>query len=64
MFSRITAQQHPDRPAIVMASTGQIITHAEHEAGANRLAHALRRHGLGKGDHFALFMENNNKFLY
>lgn len=63
MFSRITAQQHPDRPAIVMASTGQIITHAEHEAGANRLAHALRRHGLGKGDHFALFMENNNKFL-
>ncbi len=63
MFTRSTAQEHPDRPAIIMASTGQVITHAEHEAGANRLAHALRRHGLQKGDHFALFMENNNKFL-
>jgi long-chain acyl-CoA synthetase len=63
MFTRSTAQEHPDRAAIIMASTGQVITHAEHEAGANRLAHALRRHGLQKGDHFALFMENNNKFL-
>ncbi len=63
MFTRSTAQEHPDRPAIIMASTGQVITHAEHEAGANRLAHALRRHGLQKGDHYALFMENNNKFL-
>ena len=63
MFTRNTAQEHPDRPAIIMASSGQVITHAEHEAGANRLAHALRRHGLQKGDHYALFMENNNKFL-
>ena len=63
MFTRSTAQEHPARAAIIMASTGQVITHAEHEAGANRLAHALRRHGLQKGDHFALFMENNNKFL-
>ncbi len=63
MFTRSTAQEHPDRAAIIMASTGQVITHAEHEAGANRLAHALRRHGLQKGDHYALFMENNNKFL-
>lgn len=63
MFTRSTAQQYPDRAAIIMASTGQVITHAEHEAGANRLAHALRRHGLQKGDHYALYMENNNKFL-
>ena len=63
MFTRSTAKEHPDRPAIIMASNGQVITHAEHEAGANRLAHALRRHGLQKGDHYALFMENNNKFL-
>lgn len=63
MFSRSTAQQHPDRPAIIMASTGQVITHAQHESRANQLAHALRRHGLTKGDHFALFMENNNVFL-
>jgi len=63
MFSRATAQATPNHPAIIMASTGKVITHGELEARANQLAHALRSEGLGRGDHFALFMENNDKFL-
>jgi long-chain acyl-CoA synthetase len=63
MFSRATAQATPNHPAIIMASTGKVITHGELEARANQLAHALRNEGLGRGDHFALFMENNDKFL-
>ena len=46
-----------------MASTGKVITHGELEARANQIAHALRAEGLRKGEHFALFMENNDAFL-
>ena len=46
-----------------MGSTGETVTYAEYEARANRLAHLFRRHGLVKGDHIAVFMENNSRFL-
>ena len=46
-----------------MASTGEEVTHAELEARANRLAHALRDHGLAPGDHYSIFMENNDRYL-
>ena len=46
-----------------MASTGEEVTHAELEARANRLAHAFRDHGLGPGDHYSIFMENNDRYL-
>jgi len=63
MFSRATALATPNHPAIIMGSTGKIITHGELEARANQIAHALRAEGLRKGEHFALFMENNDAFL-
>jgi len=56
-------KQHPDRPAFIMASTGEEVTHAELEARANRLAHALRDHGLDPGGHYSIFMENNDRYL-
>ena len=46
-----------------MASTGEEVTHAELEARANRLAHALRDHGLAPGDHYSILMENNDRYL-
>jgi long-chain acyl-CoA synthetase len=63
VFSRSTALATPNHPAIIMASSGKVITHGEHEARANQLAHTFRREGLRIGDHFALFMENNDKFI-
>ena len=63
MFARKFALSTPDHPAFIMASTGEVVTHAEYDARANRLAHLLRSVGLKKGDHYALFMENNNRFL-
>lgn len=63
MFSRTTALATPQHPAIIMATSGKVITHGELEARANQIAHALRAVGLNKGDHFALFMENNDAFL-
>ena len=55
--------QHPERAAFIMANTGETVTYAEYEARANRLAHLLRSEGLRRLDHYAMFMENNNRFL-
>ena len=63
MYATEIAQQHPDRPAFVMASTGQTVTYREHEQRCNRLAHLLRAHGLSRLDHYSIFMENNDRYL-
>ncbi|HEV2370412.1 MAG TPA: AMP-binding protein, partial [Acidimicrobiales bacterium] len=39
------------------------MTFAEYEARSNRLAQFFRDHGLRRGDHVALFMENNPRYL-
>ncbi|NIP15051.1 MAG: AMP-binding protein, partial [Pseudomonadales bacterium] len=55
--------EHADRPAVVMASSGEIITYGELEARTNQLAHLLRNHGLKRLDHYAIFMENNSRYV-
>jgi len=55
--------QHPERAAFIMASTGETVTYAELEARSNRLAHLLRAQGLKRLDHYAIFMENNARYL-
>jgi acyl-CoA synthetase (AMP-forming)/AMP-acid ligase II len=57
------ALDHPDRPAIIMATGGEVVTYADYERRANRVAHLLRDHGLKRGDHIAIFMENNPRML-
>jgi len=57
------ARSHPDQPAFIMGGTGEVVTYAEYEARANRLAHLYRDQGLRRGDHVAVFMENNPRFL-
>ena len=51
------------RPAIVMALSGETITHGQLEARANRIAHLLRAAGLKRGDHCAVFMENHPRYI-
>ena len=46
-----------------MATTGETVTFGELEARANRLAHLFRDRGLRRGDHVAIFMENNARYL-
>jgi long-chain acyl-CoA synthetase len=46
-----------------MAATGETVTYAELEARSNRLAHLLRANGLARRDHYAIFMENNSRYL-
>ena len=53
----------PDKPAYIMATTGEVVTFGEYEARTNQLAHVFRNHGMGHGDHYAIFMENQVRYL-
>jgi long-chain acyl-CoA synthetase len=59
MFARGYLATNGDQPALIMASSGEVVTHAELDARANRLAHLLRAAGLRRLDHYAIFMENH-----
>ena len=63
MYPGVHAQTHPDKPCFIMADSGEVVTYAEYEERANRCAHLLRQHGLERLDHFAIFMENNARYL-
>lgn len=63
MHPRHHAATHPDKPAYVMAGSGEVVTFAELETRANQIAHALRAAGLNQGDTFALFAENSPRYF-
>ncbi|MDT5015371.1 MAG: long-chain acyl-CoA synthetase [Mycobacterium sp.] len=59
MQIRDRAEAHPDKPADIIHPAGTVVTFADLEARANRLAHFFRQHGLREGDTVAVLMENN-----
>ncbi|MDY6870980.1 MAG: AMP-binding protein [Actinomycetota bacterium] len=63
MFPGATAETTPDKPAVVMAATGQVVTHRELDDRSNQLARLWRENGLTPGDHVAVFMENHPRYL-
>jgi long-chain acyl-CoA synthetase len=56
-FLEQSAQRTPDKVALVCDA--QRLTYAQIDARANRLAHALREHGVQRGDRVALFLPNS-----
>jgi long-chain acyl-CoA synthetase len=63
MYTGKHARLRPLQPAFIMAESGEAVTYAELEARSNRLAHLLRNRGLKRLDHYAIFMENNSRYL-
>ncbi|HXQ76521.1 MAG TPA: acyl-CoA synthetase [Acidimicrobiales bacterium] len=57
------ARRHPEATAVVMGGTGETMSYGEVDAGSNRFARLLRSRGMTTGDHLALLMENNIRFL-
>ncbi|MEM7143398.1 MAG: AMP-binding protein, partial [Actinomycetota bacterium] len=57
------AATRPHDPAVIMAATGEFITWSDLEARSNRVAHLLRDAGLERGDHMAMFMDNDPRFI-
>ena len=58
MWPGFHAARTPDKAAIIMAGSGEVVTYAELDAASNRLAQLLYARGLRWGDHIALCMEN------
>src|SRR5690606_27530969 len=63
MYPSRQARANPDKPAFIMAGSGKVVAYGELERRSNRLAHLLRRQGLKRLDHYAIFMENNERFI-
>jgi len=60
---RQRALDTPDRPAYIMAETGEVVTRLQLEERANQCAQYLRDIGLQNGDTVAILMENNRRYL-
>ncbi len=63
MHPSVHARTHPDKPAYIMAGTGEMVTYAELDARSNQGAHLLRSLGLRRGDGIALMLENDSGFF-
>ena len=53
----------PDKPAVINTVTGESLTHGELNDRSNQLAQLMWDKGLRKGDHVAIFMENNIRYF-
>ena len=63
MHPYIHAQTHPDKPAYIMAGSGETVTYRQLDDQSNRIAQLFRSLSLSAGDHIALFLENNARFF-
>jgi long-chain acyl-CoA synthetase len=63
MYPGFHVKAHPDRPAFIMAQTGETVSYGELERRSNRIAHFLRSRRLGRLDHYAIFMENSPRYV-
>jgi long-chain acyl-CoA synthetase len=56
------ARTHPDKPAWIMAASGEAVTYAQLDARSNQGAHLFRAAGIGAGDAIAIFMDNSPRY--
>ncbi len=63
MYPGIYARSHPDKPAIIMASSGEVTTYRELDDSSMQIAQLLRSRGLGPGSSLAFYLENHPRFF-
>ena len=59
MYPGTYARKHPDRPAIIMTGSGEVVTYAQLEDRSLRVANWLREAGLRRGDVVGLISDNS-----
>src|ERR1700743_214227 len=62
MHPMLAAEKTPDKPAVIMAATGETVTFQELEDRSNQAAQLFRALGLETGDGITIFMENNARY--
>jgi long-chain acyl-CoA synthetase len=63
MYPGVHARTTPDRPAIVMAATGESVTYRVLDEPSARLARLWQKRGLRRGDHVAIVLENHPRYF-
>lgn len=63
MHPYLHAQENPDKPAVIMAGSGEIITYGQLDSRSNQIAQLYRSRGLQIGDTVAICMENHPQFF-
>ena len=63
MHPGVNGPKYKDKPAIIMAGSGEVVTHQELNETSNQLAHLFRSLGLNPGDSMAFMMENHKYFF-
>ncbi len=64
MYPTVYSEKTPDKAAIIMANSGEVVTYKMLEEESNRLAHYFQNTGLKKGDHIAFLIENSYFYFY
>jgi long-chain acyl-CoA synthetase len=59
MHPSVHARTNPDKPAVIMAASGETITYAELDRRSNQVAQLIRSRGIGIGDTIAICLENH-----
>ena len=57
------ARTSPDKPALIMADTGQTVSYRELDDRSNQVAQLIRALGMRSGDHIALMLENHPAYF-
>ena len=57
------AAANPDKPAMIVAETGETMSYAALDAASNRAAHLFRTLGLRRGDTVAFLLENHIRYF-
>ncbi|MEO9634662.1 MAG: acyl-CoA synthetase [Parasphingorhabdus sp.] len=63
MHPSVHAQENPDKPAVIMAGSGEVITYGELDQRSNQVAQLYRSQGLQIGDTVAICLENHPHFF-
>jgi len=59
----VHAASDPDKPALIMAGSGETVTYGELDRRSNQGAHLWRALGLQPGDVVAVFLDNHLRYL-
>lgn len=63
MYPGAHATSTPDKPAVIMGGSGEVVTYRQMDERSNQLARLWRLHGLQPRDHVAIFSENHARYL-
>ncbi|MCH7789483.1 MAG: acyl-CoA synthetase [Acidobacteria bacterium] len=63
MYPGFHALAHPERPAVIIAETGEMVTYRELDDRSIRLANLWHDRGLRRGDRVAILLENHPRYF-